>query len=102
MHLAWRGWEQDVYRIGFFIVLALAIAVGLLIGTLNHDVVVIDLLWLQLHWPLGLSLLAALTLGLLIGLLLAWLFTVLPLRMRLRKARQKGAETVPFSNDLNA
>jgi len=102
MHLAGRGWEQDVYRVGFFIVLVLAIALGLLVGTLNHDVVVIDLLWLQLHWPLGLSLLAALTLGLLIGLLLVWLFSVVPLRMRLRKARQKGGETTSFSNDLNA
>lgn len=77
-----------MHRIGFIIVLILAIALGLLIGTLNHEVVVIDLLWIQLHWPLGLLLLAALAVGLLLGLMLAWLFSVLPLRMQLRKARR--------------
>jgi uncharacterized integral membrane protein len=82
-----------LHRIGFIIVLILAIALGLLIGTLNHEVVVIDLLWIQLHWPLGLLLLAALAVGLLLGLVLAWLFSVLPLRMHLRKARRAKAST---------
>ena len=77
-----------MYRIGFIVILILAIALGLLIGTLNHEVVVVDLLWTQLHWPLGLLLLAALAAGILIGLMLIWLFTVLPLRMRLRKSRR--------------
>ena len=77
-----------MHRIGFIIVLILAIALGLLIGTLNHEVVVIDLLWIQLHWPLGLLLLVALAVGLLLGLMLAWLFSILPLRMHLRKARR--------------
>ena len=77
-----------MYRTGFIIVLLLAIALGLLIGTLNHEVVVVDLLWIQLHWPLGLLLLVALAVGLLLGLMLAWLFSILPLRMHLRKARR--------------
>ena len=76
-----------VYRILFIIVTALAIAFGLLIGTLNSDTVNVDLLWVQLEWPLGLLLLSAASAGLFLGLLLAWLFSILPLRSRLRKAR---------------
>jgi uncharacterized integral membrane protein len=91
-----------VYRIGFFIVLVLAIALGLLIGTLNHEVVAIDLLWVQLQWPVGLSLLSAMAIGLLIGLMLAWVFSVLPLRMRLRKARQQKSSATPFADNLDA
>jgi len=66
----------------------LAIALGFLVGTLNPEMVPVDLLWTQLIWPLGLTLLVALAIGLLIGLLLAWLFSILPLRMQLRKARR--------------
>ena len=49
-------------------------------------VVSLDLLWIQLEWPLGLVLLCAAAVGLLMGLLLAWFFSILPLRARLRKA----------------
>jgi uncharacterized integral membrane protein len=73
------------------VVVALAVALGLLVGTLNHELTSVDLLWVQLHWPLGLLLLAALTAGLFIGLLLAWLFRILPLRMQLRKTRRIDA-----------
>ena len=83
-----RGWEHGVYRIGFIIVMVLAIALGLLVGTLNHSVIELDLLWVQLQWPLGLALLAALAIGLLLVLILAWLFSVLPLRLQLRKLRK--------------
>lgn len=69
----------------------LAMALGLLVGALNPEAVVIDLLWVQLHWPMGLLLLAALAIGLFLGLFLAWLFSVLPLRMQLRKARRSEA-----------
>jgi len=87
-----------LYRIAFIIVMILAIALGLLIGTLNHEIVGIDLLWTQLHWPLGLLLLAALAAGLLIGLMLAWLFSILPLRMHLRKARRSQASSSGFTD----
>ena len=75
-----------MYRIAFTLVTVLAVALGLVIGTLNPDTVLLDLLWIQLEWPLGLVLLTAGTLGLLVGLLLAWFFSILPLRARLRKA----------------
>jgi uncharacterized integral membrane protein len=78
-----------LYRIGFIIVAVLAIALGLLIGTLNSDTVAVDLLWVQLQWPLGLLILCVFAVGLLTGLLLIWFFGVLPLRARLRKSRHK-------------
>jgi uncharacterized integral membrane protein len=75
-----------LYRIGFIIVAVLAIALGLLLGTLNSDSVSVDLLWVQLQWPLGLLVLCVLAVGLLAGFLLAWVFGILPLRARLRKS----------------
>ena len=78
-----------MYRIGFIIVAVLAIALGLLLGTLNSDTVSVDLLWLQLQWPLGLLILCVLVVGLLAGLLLAWFFGMMPLKARLRKTRNK-------------
>jgi uncharacterized integral membrane protein len=77
-----------LYRIGFIIVAVLAIALGLLIGTLNSDTVSVDLLWVQLQWPLGLLLLCVLVTGLLAGLLLAWFFGMMPLRAKLRKSNK--------------
>lgn len=96
-----RGWELGLYRISFIIILVLAIALGLLIGALNHEIVNVDLLWVQLTWPLGLTLLAALVIGLLVGMLLAWLVSVLPLRLQLRKARKSPYSGGSFPDGLN-
>jgi len=84
-----------LYRIAFIIVTTLAIALGLLIGTLNSDVTSLDLLWFQLAWPLGLIVLGATVAGLLLGLLLAWFFSILPLRARLRKAARRESTPNP-------
>jgi uncharacterized membrane protein YciS (DUF1049 family) len=73
----------------FIIIAVLAISLGLLIGTLNSDTVGIDLLWVQLQWPLGLLILCVFAVGLLTGVLLAWLFGIMPLRVRLRKSGSK-------------
>jgi uncharacterized membrane protein YciS (DUF1049 family) len=78
-----------LYRVIFIIIAVLAIALGLLIGTLNSDTVSIDLLWVQLHWPLGLLILCVFAVGLLAGVLLAWLFGIMPLRVRLRQSGSK-------------
>jgi uncharacterized integral membrane protein len=75
-----------LYKIGFIIVAVLAIALGLLIGTLNSDTVGVDLLWVQLQWPLGLLILCVFAAGLLTGLLVLWFFGMMPLRARLRKS----------------
>jgi len=82
-----------LYRIGFIIVAVLAIALGLLIGTLNSETTSVDLLWVQLNWPLGLLILCVFVTGLLTGLLLAWFFSILPLRARLRKLRNKDGSS---------
>ena len=76
-----------MYRLLFIIVTVLAVALGLLVGTLNADLARVDLLWVQLDWPLGLLLLSAAAVGLFLGFLLTWIFSVLPLRARLRKPR---------------
>jgi uncharacterized integral membrane protein len=87
-----------LYRIGFIIVAVLAIALGLLIGTLNSDTVAVDLLWLQINWPLGLLILCVFAVGLLGGFLVAWAFGILPLRARLRKLR--NTDNYSSSNSL--
>jgi uncharacterized integral membrane protein len=80
-----------LYRLGLIIAAVLALALGLLVGTLNSAPVAVDLLWVQFDWPLGLVILAALAIGLLIGLILAWLFGILPARARLRRAAAPDA-----------
>lgn len=73
------------HRIGFIVLAFAAIALGLVVGTLNSDPVTVDLLWVRIDWPLGLVILFALVLGLVLGMLILWLTAVLPVRMRLRR-----------------
>jgi uncharacterized integral membrane protein len=79
-----------LYRIALILVTALAVALGLLIGTLNSQVTSLDLLWIQLDWPLGLVVLGASAVGLLLGVVLTWLFSVLPARARRRKETRRA------------
>ncbi len=90
-----------MYRMGFIIVIILAVALGLIVGTLNHTVVAVDLLWLQLNWPLGLSLLAAIVVGICLGMLLTWLFGVLPLRLKVAKSQRQLARNSAFPDEAN-
>jgi putative membrane protein len=76
-----------VKRIGFILVAITAIVVGLLVGTLNSDLVQLDLLWIQFELSLGLVILLGFSLGVLMGLSMLYLARVLPLRLQLRKAR---------------
>jgi uncharacterized integral membrane protein len=87
-----------LYRIFFIIVIVLAVAVGLLVGSLNSDAVPIDLLWVQFEWPLGLLILSIFAAGLLMGLCLAWFFSILPLRIQLRKIQ--NSSLTPSSQSL--
>lgn len=77
-----------MYRIAFIVIVVLAIALGLVVGTLNSEITHVDLLWVQLDWPLGLILLCAAAAGLFLGLILTWLFSVLPMKARLRRSGQ--------------
>ncbi len=78
-----------MFRIILIIVIVLAVALGLVVGTLNSTLVSVDLLWVQLEWPLGLLVLSALAAGLFLGLILTWFFTIMPLRLQLRKLRNE-------------
>ena len=93
--------EFGLNRIVFIIVITLAIAMGLLMGTLNSTRVGVDLLWVQFEWPLGLLVLSVLFVGLFLGLGLVWFFTVLPLRVRLRKLRNEGSGSSGIPNKIN-
>ncbi len=76
-----------------FIVLALlAVATGLVLGTLNADPVTVDLLWFQLNWPLGLVLVSTLALGILIGMAGTWIIQVWPAKLALRRERSVAAK----------
>lgn len=82
-----------MYRFAFIFAAILAVAFGLLVGTLNAEPVTLDLLWFQLHWPLGLVLLAALAVGLALGVFLTWLTRVLPLGAQVRRAARDAKAT---------
>lgn len=90
-----------IHRIGFILLALAAIAFGLVVGTLNSDPVAVDLLWQQIEWPLGLVIIVSLVLGFAIGMLLVWLTTVVPLRLKLRRQRTIGARNSDLSNDLS-
>jgi len=87
-----------VKKIGFYLVAIVAIMVGLLVGTLNSDLIQLDLLWIQLELPLGLAILLGFSMGLIMGLGLLYFARVLPLRFQLRKARasSKNHESPQF------
>ena len=84
-----------MYRIGFIIVAVLAVTLGLLVGTLNSSLVHLDLLWMQLDWPLGLIVLLSFTAGILIAVAFTWISVVMPLRLRIRKAVATAASANP-------
>ena len=74
-----------MYRLMLYVFGAVAILAGLLVGTLNSEKVALDLLWLQLDWPLGVILVISFATGLLLGLAALYLLAVIPLRISLRK-----------------
>jgi putative membrane protein len=73
-------------RLGFSLLAIIAVAVGLVIGTFNAQKVSLDLLWVQVDWPLGLILLTAFAIGAILGLIIVYFVQVLPLRVKLRRA----------------
>jgi len=75
-----------VKKAGFILLAIAAVAVGLIVGTLNSAMVELDLLWIRFEIPLGLAILLGFSFGLLSGLILIYLVRVLPLNLQLRKA----------------
>ncbi len=80
-------------RLFFGLVAVMAIAIGLLVGALNSDKVMLDLLWIRLEWPLGLLILLAFAVGVLLALVLAYLAYVFPLRLKIRRLRSESARS---------
>lgn len=76
-------------RLVFALVALLAIAAGLLVGTLNAENAVLDLLWFRIEWPLGLLLMLFFSAGLVLGLALLFVFQVLPLRLKVRRLQAR-------------
>lgn len=76
-----------MYKLFFVLIAILAVGGGLLIGTLNAQRVTLDLLWVQLDWPLGLVAVAFLALGVLLGVAATWVLQVWPARLALRRER---------------
>lgn len=77
-------------KLGFILVAILAVVVGLLVGTLNSAPVQLNLLWVQLELPLGLTILLGFSVGLIMGIGTVYFARVLPLRLQLRKARNSS------------
>ena len=84
-----------MYRLTLYIFGAVAILAGLLVGTLNSEKVALDLLWLQLYWPLGVILVISFATGLLLGLAAIYLLAVIPLKISLRRKAGAGAQQDP-------
>jgi uncharacterized integral membrane protein len=79
-------------RLGFGLIAILAVALGLLVGTFNSSRVVLDLVWVQVQWPLGLLILSAFAIGVVLGLGALYLSHVLPLRLKLRRAQAEAEQ----------
>ena len=75
-----------------FLVLA-AVVAGLVIGVLNPQTVTLDLLAISLNFPLGALVLAALAVGILLGLILAAVLFVLPSRLARRSQAKPSVES---------
>lgn len=71
-----------MFRWLLILLVLLAAVAGLVVGVLNADPVSLDLIAIQVSLPLGALVLLALALGLVIGLVLAWLLFILPGRLR--------------------
>ena len=81
-----------MYRLMLYVFGAAAILAGLLVGTLNSEKVALDLLWLQLYWPLGVIIVLSFAGGLLVGLTGLYLLVVIPLKISLRKKQNLKME----------
>ena len=76
----------------------LCLAVGLAIGALNAQPVLLDLGFTGLHSTLGVCVLLALLVGFVIGGLVLVASVVLPLRQRLRRATSPSGSAPPTSS----
>lgn len=91
-----------MYKLLFILIALVAIGCGLLLGTLNADPVTLDLLWVQLNWPLGLVTVMALALGVILGLAATWVLQVWPLKLAIRRAKAEHNKMTQENRDHNS
>ncbi len=87
-----------MYKLFFILVAVIAIGGGLLIGSLNAEPVTLDLLWVQLAWPLGLVVVVALALGVLLGVGATWVLQVWPAKLALRRRQSAQRSDLPLDD----
>lgn len=76
---------------------AVFVVLGILVGSLNEQRVMLDLGWVAIPCSLGVLVLAALSAGVIVGGLMVALSSVLPLRRRLKQARASMPASPPQS-----
>jgi putative membrane protein len=81
-----------------FLIALLFVAVGVLIGALNPQAVVLDLGFVELPATLGVALLVSVLIGAILGGLMLSVSLVLPLRQQLRRTNARQV-TPPGSRD---
>jgi len=83
-----------------WLIALLCLAVGVVVGALNPQPVMLDLGVTVLHSTLGVCLLVALLLGVIVGGLVLVASSVLPLRKRLRRGSRSAiqARSLPSEN----
>ena len=80
-----------------FLIAIMCLGAGAVVGALNRTPIVVDLGFARMPTNLGVSLLAALLLGVLVGGLAISASVVLPLRRRLARAERQGTATIANS-----
>ena len=73
---------STIKKIVTLLLVLLMLTAAIAISSLNADAVNINLYWFELNWPLGFSLLLGGTLGVLVGVLLGWLYWTWPANRR--------------------
>jgi uncharacterized integral membrane protein len=78
-----------------FLIALLCVALGVVVGALNPQSISLDLGFAIVRGTLGVSLLAAMLLGAIVGGLVLAASVILPLRQRLRRARAMSLNSTP-------
>lgn len=80
-----------MYRWFLLLAVLVSAALGLLVGVLNPDPVIIDLALVAPQLPLGGLILLVFAIGVIVGLLLFWILFDLPARVRRRTRQSKSS-----------
>jgi putative membrane protein len=82
-------------RLLVILILLIFAAAGIVVGALNADMVIYDLLLARVHLPKGAALLCALVIGWLLGGLTAWLGVITRHRRERRRQLRDNEKKLP-------